>query len=276
MMGKCWSVSFALCLVLGLTALGCGSGSDGSSSGVMVGVDVSPPPSWVYTPAPTATSWPTFTPVPTTLTPTPVPTPALTLGPTLTPWPTLTSTPAPTVVPTEVPTSVPDVSELSPPVLGSPTPGVVNTPEPTVDLTPSPTPYGKIWNDDFFFWQQSFFPLQSSEVPQYLNDNEWEKLPPPVDFVSRFSRFVIWVVVFDGSRADPDFVMNGFVRWIEMPPGDESLIMLESPVELSVPAPFFYTGLGRASPGFWRVGNYRIELLDDRYEPVVGWNFEVK
>ena len=158
----------------------------------------------------------------------------------------------------------------------SPTPEILSTPEPMVDLTPSPTPYGKIWSDDFFFWQQSFFPLQSTEVPQYLNDNEWEKLPAPVEFVSRFSRFVMWVVVFDGSRADPDFVMNGFVRWTEILPSGEPLIMLESPVELSVLAPFFYNGLGRQTPGFWRVGNYRIELLDDRYEPVVGWNFEVK
>ena len=271
-------VLLALCFPLGLVfALGCGE-YGGESPVVDSGeVLLSPPPSWVYTPGPTATQWPTFTPVPTpTLTPTPmvVPTrvPTSTLFPTSTP---ILSPEPPVSTLAVVPTPFVEGATVVPQPVETP-PAVVETPEVEVELTPSPTPYGKVWNHDFFFWQQSLFPLQSSVVPDYLNNREWEKLPRPAEFISRSTRYVIWVVVFDGSQADPDFVMNGFVRWTQLPPVGDSLVMLENPVELSPTFPFFYAGLGTDTPGFWMIGSYRVDLLDDRYEPVVGWTFEVR
>ena len=258
-------VSSCFLLLTGFVA--CGWGGSQAVSDDFVQETPEPAPSWVYVPEATATPWPTFTPVP-TVTPAPTANPVPTVGPTATLAPTVTPTLVPTAEPTEVlaTTEVIVVAEA----------GVAETAEPTAGLTPGPTPYGKIWSDDFFFWQQSLFPLQTGDTPSYLANREWDKLPRPVGFVSRLTKFVVWVVIFDGSRASDDFVMKGFVRWSETPDDRDSLIMLESPVTLSKEDPFFYTGLGTHTPGFWKIGKYRIELLDDRYKPVVGWTFEVR
>ncbi len=255
----------ALAFLLLLVLLGCGGGDEpGRVEPAAVAALPTPTEAWVYVPAATATPWPTFTPVPTpTLTPTPA------LVPTWTPAPTRAPTPVPSPKPTVEPTSVPVV-------LPAEEPGEVLEPPPTGARAPTPTPYGKIWRGEFFFELQTFFPVQVDEVPQYLNDGAWEMLPEPSEFVSRFSKFLYWVVVFDPSEADDDFLMDGFIRWTDVTPGRDSLVMLERGVELSKSMPFFFTGLGRKTPGLWQPGQYRVDLLDDRYEPVVGWAFEVR
>ena len=261
-------VSSCFFLLTGFVA--CGLGGSQAVSDDFVQETPEPAPSWVYVPEATATTWPTFTPVP-TVTPAPTATPFPTVGPTA----TLAATVIPTLVPTAEPMEVLEVRATAEVIVVA-EPVVAEIPEPTAALTPGPTPYGKIWSDDFFFWQQSLFPLQTGDTPSYLVNREWDKLPRPVGFVSRLTKFVVWVVIFDGSRASDDFVMKGFVRWSETPDDRDSLIMLESAVTLSKEDPFFYTGLGTHTPGFWKIGKYRIELLDDRYEPVVGWTFEVR
>ncbi len=219
---------------------------------------------WTYTPSPTSTAWPTFTPVPES-----------TLAP------VLLSTPVPAPLPASTPGSVPAAvsTPVPAPATARPEPAV-SGPESTPVPEPSPTPFGKLPGAPAFFRQQSLFPLQESELPEYLQSGDFElqleQLPAPAEVISRVTRYVVWVVVFDLSRAPGDFVMDGYVRWIDLASGLEPLVMLESAVQLSRAQPLFYYGLGRDSTGFWNPGLYRLELLDGRYELVLDWTFEVR
>ena len=220
---------------------------------VSEGAGLSESSAWVYTPVPTATPWPTFT-----LAPTQTPTP--TLMPTATPRPTNTS--APTAPPTPTLESV--AFTLSP------------TGQPALVQELLPTPYGKLWNGPAYFDRQSVFPLQVSEPPGFLMEGDLERLPEPSKVISRTTRYILWVVAYDMSDAPEDYTLDGRVRWLDVTPGLDPLLMMENEVRLSKTESFFFSGMGRDTPGFWTPGVYRTELLDDRLETVLGWTFEVK
>lgn len=258
-------------LWLGLADCGQGRNSD------MVGYvppTAGPPATWTFEVLPTATPWPTFTPLP-TATPTP------------TPYPTIfvpTATPFPTAVPVE--TLVPEVVEVDVLEVGVPGDGgdegpaagvggkaaVLGVPEPT----PSPTPFGKLWMDDYVFRGQTLVPLVNDDVPGYINDWDWAKFPKAAEVINRNTRFVLWVVGFDSSGAKPGFEMEGYVRWTDITPGREELVMHESRVQLSHGVTNFYRGLGRQTPGLWKTGRYKVEFLDNRGVVVVGREFRVR
>ncbi len=245
-----------LLVVAALLVLGCGPEPGPVSR---TGPVATMPPEtvvWSYTPAPTSTAWPTFTPVPTPI-PTAVPPPSPTSGPTPTPWPTQEA----------VATPEPGVTAL---------PVLVLTPAPERAPTPAPTPYGKLPGAPVFFEAQTFFPLQKPELPERLRMGDTGNWPIPEEVVSQTTRFVVWAVSFDVSQVGDDFFMEGYVRWHQVTPTLEPLLMRETPVRLSKEMPFFYTGLGRTTPGFWNPGVYRLELLDMEYNSLVGWTFEVR
>ena len=173
----------------------------------------------VYVLPPTATAWPTFTPAPT-------PTAAPPLAPTQTPVPTATAWPR------------------MPSVLVS---GRSSSGGPTLEI--SPTPYGKLHGGDVFLERQVLSVFRGGDLPAYLLSQDWDGLPPPARVVSSDTRYMLWVVVFDFTQAEPDYRMPGFVRWWSFRPGVEPAMMLEAPMTVSAGSPFFYHGLGRDEPG---------------------------
>lgn len=196
----------------------------------------------------TATPWPTFTPVPTS-TPTAVP-------PTPTPtriWPTFT--PVPTRTPTPAPTGAVEVVETR---------------------VPTPTPYGRYPGRELYFLQQSLFPLQVGEFPDYVTEGRWEELPRPYDVISRRANFITWVVLLDGAGLADDEVVNGYVRWMDVSPGWPELVMLENEVVLTKEQSVFYVALGNVQEGIWEEGLYRVVFLDGELNEVVSWEFEVR
>ena len=210
-----------------------------------------------YTPLPTATSWPTFTPV-VVATPTAVPVETPTVVPAAVP------TVGATFVVTEVPQGTATVEPLP-----------TEEPTPTPTVVPTPTPYGKWAGAPVFFVRQSLFSLDSTELPEYLESGDVARWPDPAEVISRTSHFVVWAVAFDLSEVADEFVIDGYVRWVDLAP-EEPLVMRESEVRLSKAEPLFYMGLGRESHGFWNPGVYGLELLDSQYEVVVEWTFEVR
>ena len=239
---------FSLLLALGCGPLGRGQGSSDPGGGPLAG-SFSPagsPSGDVYALPPTATAWPTFTPAPT-------PPPAPPLAPTQTPVPTATAWPR-----------MPSVLVSRPSSSGGPTPEI------------SPTPYGKLHGGDVFLERQVLSVFRGGDLPAYLLSRDWDSLPPPARVVSSDTRYMLWVVVFDFTQAEPDYRMPGFVRWWSFRPGVEPAMMLEAPMTVSAGSPFFYHGLGRDEPGLWTPGRYRVEFLDDRYQLVVDADFEVR
>ena len=213
-----------------------------------------PPPGGAagsYSQPSTATPWPTFTPVP-TLTPVPAPAPTQTPLPTATLWPIRPSGLAGLTLPPG------DVAL---------TPGAPGVP---------PTPYGKLPDAWVFLDKQALTAFWGGPLPEYLQARQWDRLPAPVELVSTDTRYMLWVVVFDFRQAEPDYEMRGYVRWLNLLPDADPLVMFESPMTVSSASPFFFHGLGGDEPGLWSPGLYRVEFLDDRHRVVVDADFEVR
>ena len=255
-MGK-WAVA-ALVVLLGMGAVGLWlAGMGGGEGGTVAGesgearVGAGAQVAGVVTAAPTATPWPTFTPLP-TASPTPVPP---TMMPTVV-WPTFTPVPTKTALPgvsgTVEPTATPDVR------------------------LPTPTPYGQYPGKEVFFLQQSLFPLQVGEFPDYVLEARWDDLPAAYDVISSRARFVAWVVMFDASKIGEGEEIKGVVRWMDVTPGWPEMIMLETEVVLEREKSVFYVALGNVRLGIWKTGFYRVVFLDQRLEEVVAWDFEVR
>lgn len=209
--------------------------------------------------------------------------------PTATPWPTFTAVPTATTRPTRVPrpTFTPKPTRVVKNLLklgdvvgkdesGAPLEGVDDGVVATAAPTPGPTPYGQLYRGGVRLVTQSFFPLQSTELPDYLKEKRFELLPPPAEFVLSSVPFLMWGVSFDVSAAEEDFSMDGLIRWVQRsgPLGDA--VMYENSVSISKEEPFFYTGLGDESGQLWKTGFYRVEFLDDRGRRAVSWEFEVR
>ena len=233
-----------ICLVSG-----CGGG--GSGEGVTVGADEVRAAELVYTPFPTATAWPTFTP-----------------------YPTAEPTDAPIPVPSPTPTLVPAVAPTLAPIV----------PEEGIDVraaTPMPTPYGKYPGKEVYFRRQLLFPLLADEVPDYVWGGLVEQWPPSFKVVKEYTPYVVWAVAYDLGGVGGDEVIKGVVRWWDMTPGWEPLLIMEQRVNLSDHEDIFYVGLGEdperpGSRAVWRKGRYKLEFLSDELEPVVDWVFEVR
>ncbi len=245
-----WIHVLAVDAVFLLPLLGCGLLGAGDSVGP--GPGPSPPslsqagvePGPVHVSPPTATPWPTFTPAPTPtprLTPTPTPRPA----PTATPWPRYS----------------PGRVDLVPSASGTPIP---------------PTPYGKLHGGQVFLEKEVLVVFWGGDLPDYLQGRDWSRMPESMEVVPSDIPYMLWVVAFDFTQAEPDYEMEGFIRWRSVPPGVEPVIMFEDRVTVSARSPFFYRGLGRDGPGIWNPGFYRVEFLDDRYQVVVHADFEVR
>ena len=249
-----------------------------------------------FVPDSTATPWPTFTPMP-------VPTDATSGVLIQDSVPGGTGEAPSGVLVTGVGTPEPEVV-----VLPSPTPGRVAlstvTPVPaapgvtvyptvvTAGATqvivpgttpgPGPTPYGRLVppGDDGVgevrFAHQTLFALQRPEIPLAFRTGIIEDLPGSASFVSQTSRFVIWVVVFDVSDAVPGWSMDGYVRWYNVNRGFDPLLMMERDVSVTHEAFMFFEGLGTELPGFWRPGQYKVQYLNEDYEEVVSWEFDVR
>ena len=175
---------------------------------------------------------------------------------------------ASTVVPTEVPAEVPtEVSAVVP----ADVPTVEATEVRPADVTPvvtatpvrepSPTPYGKVPGFPVAMAQQTVFPLMTTDLPDYLESGELSRWPVGSELISRGVNFVVWAVAFDMSEVSEDFVLDGYVRWVQMTSEVESVVMLESPVALSKAEPLFYEGLGRNYPGVLEPGNLPVGIL---------------
>ena len=240
-----------------LLSVGCGGGRSEERSLVFL---QTPPPAveWTYVPDSTATPWPTFTPVPT---PTLMPTP----------WPTVTPTLVPTATPVPERTRVANSAGGVSPVL--PDDGVVQA---SPMLVPTPTPYGWLGAGRMRFDRQVLLPLQVLELPDYIASPDWSRLPSPARVISRTTKMAFWLVIFDPSGLEREYTEMGYVRWMDVTPGLEPLVMFEKEVELTFDIPYFFVALGDRKPGFWKPGVYRVEFLTDVYELVVDWEFEVR
>ena len=253
-------VAVVVLLVISVAGVWLGGRGEGSGGSVMdledsnvlrEGVAVAPFDGEVEV-SPTSTPWPTFTPLPTpTLTPVP-PTPTPTVV-----WPTFTPLPTEPALPV---------------VLGTP---AVATEVPVTRM-PTPTPYGRYPGEELFFLQQSVFPLQVGEFPDYVIEGRWDELPKAYEVISSRAKFVAWVVLFDSSKMEVDSEVRGFVRWMDVTPGWEPIVMLENEVVLTKELSVFYTALGNVRPGVWNNGVYRVVFLDKGLNEVVSWDFEVR
>ena len=262
----------ALLLLAMAVVVACGGGRPEPTLGpeiVQVTVVVPAP---LYTPGPTATAYPTFTPLPT-------PTP--TLPPTNTPWPTPTRTPLPTPLPTPTPA---ETEEPEPELTPSPT-GPAGTPGPTQEYLPIPTPFGRMDvdpdnpDDDLYLVQQSLFPYQYSEPPEFLVRGDMSGLPQSEDFISRTTRYIYWVLYYEerGGGLPEDWSMKGYWRLTDL--GTDILpafAMIEQPITITKEGPSFMVGIGKPTPGFWQQGRYRFDFMDDKFNEVAFWEFEVR
>ena len=246
-----------LCLVL-VIALGFCVG--GSGGGVVVDDHGSVPPAGLapnerplYTASPTATPWPAFTPV--------VVAP---VAPTSTPWPTFTPEP----------TDDSSVRSVAISLLGSGDRPVGGGS--AVDAVPTATPVQEFSPVDAPVVRQTFFPLQSVQLPDSIAENRLENLPEPVRTVRVGVPFLIWGVWFDFREAPEDFEMEAMVRWVTVGGTMGDLVVHQSQVELSRNVPFFYSGLGDPHGRVWKPGSHRVELVSQRGNRLVSWSFEVR
>ena len=245
-----WSYVLAIVVIFLLPLLGCGflEGGDsvgpgpGSSTPPLSQVGVEPGPVHVF--PPTATPWPTFTPVPT-----------------------------PTVVPTRMPTRQPAPTATPWPRYF---PGRVDPPSSASGGSTPTAPYGKLHSGQVFLEKEALVVFWGGDLPDYLEDRDWDLMPESVKVVSSEIHYMLWVVAFDFTHAEPGYEMEGFIRWRSVPPGVQSIIMFEDQLTISAASPFFYRGLGDDAPGIWNPGFYRVEFLDDRYQVVVHADFEVR
>ena len=264
-----WSYVLAVVAIFLLPLLGCGFLGAGNSVGPGPGSTpslsqavVEPGPGHVS--PPTATPWPTFTPVPTA-------TPWPTFTPAPTPWPTFT--PVPTVVLTPVPTPSPAPARTPWPRYS---PGRVD-PVPSAGERPiPPTPYGKLRGGQVFLEKEALVAFWGGDLPDYLLGRDWSRIPESVKVVPSDIPYLLWVVAFDFTQAEPGYEMEGFIRWLSVPPGVEPVIMFEDRVTVSARSPCVCRGLRQVNTGTWNTGFYRVEFLDDRYQVVVHADFEVR
>lgn len=238
---------FLLFTALAVACQGGGQSSGGAvlpaSPGFPPG-DGAVPSSAVQQLPPTATPWPTFTPAPT---------------PTVTPAPTPTQRPAPT--PTPWPRR---------PALGSIVPGATPTPGLERSSPGGPEDFG------VYLAKQSLVPFWGVQLPDYLVAMDWNRMPESPGVVSPNIPYMLWVVVFDFSEADPGYEIDGLIRWWSTPGDRPPVIMFETPATLSDEFSFFYHGLGDDAPGIWAPGFYRAEFLDGRGSVIARASFEVR
>ena len=229
----------------------CGAPADAAPGAVSweapAGQFQSQPQPQSFTPSATATPWPTFTPAPTP-TAAPVTLPTNPPGPTATPWPRFS------------PDSVPGES---PPGGG-------------LDPEPSPAPGGELRRNGVFLVKQGLSPFRGGGLPDYLEQRDWDRMPPPAPVVAFGVRYMLWVVAFDFSQAAPGYEAQGLVRWLSVPPGAGPVVMFETPMTVSARSPFFYHGLGGGEPGIWTPGSYRVEFLDGQGDTAAQAGFEVR
>ena len=229
----------------------CGAPADAAPGAVSweapAGQFQSQPQPQSFTPSATATPWPTFTPAPTP-TAAPVTLPTNPPGPTATPWPRFS------------PDSVPGES---PPGGG-------------LDPEPSPAPGGELRRNGVFLVKQGLSPFRGGGLPDYLEQRDWDRMPPPAPVVAFGVRYMLWVVAFDFSQAAPGYESQGLVRWLSVPPGAGPVVMFETPMTVSARSPFFYHGLGGGEPGIWTPGYYRVEFLDGQGDTAAQAGFEVR
>ena len=244
-----WSHILAVFAIFLLPLLGCGFlgardsvGPGPGSTPSLSQAGVEPGPGHVF--PPTATPWPTFTPVPT---PTAVPTlmPTRQPAPIATPWPRY------------FPGRVDPVSSAS------------------GDSTPS-APYGKLHSGQVFLEKEALVVFWGGDLPDYLEDQDWDLMPESVEVVSSDIHYMLWVVVFDFTQAEPGYEMEGLIRWRSVHPGVESIIMFEDKVTISADNPCVCRGLGDDDPGTWNPGFYQVQFLDDLRQVVVVADFEVR
>ena len=119
-------------------------------------------------------------------------------------------------------------------------------------------------------------PFRGGELPDYLAERDWNRMPSPSRVVSSDTRYMLWVVAFDFTQASPDYEVPGLIRWRSVPPGVDPVIMFEVPFTISAETPFFYHGLGRDDPGLWLPGFYRVEFLGALREVAAYAEFEVR
>ena len=174
----------------------------------------------------------------------------------------------------------------------TPTPWPTFTPAPTpwpryspgrVDLVPSaserpipPTPYGKLHGGQVFLEKEALVAFWGGDLPDYLQDHDWSRIPESVKVVPSDVPYLLWVVAFDFTQAEPGYEMEGFIRWLSVPPGVQPIIMFEDQVTVSALSPCVCRGLRQVNTGTWNPGFYQVEFLDDRYQVVVHADFEVR
>ena len=203
--------SFRVLLFLLLfLALACGGPeSDGPAVAETVsraGSGVESSPELLDIPIPTATAWPTFTPVATAIA-TPSPAPTRPPAPTATPWPRVS---------------------------------LDRKPENSADgadKTASFSDGGELERNNVFLEKQALLPFRGGELPDYLAERDWNRMPSPSRVVSSDTRYMLWVVAFDFTQASPDYEVPGLIRWRSVPPGVDPVIMFEVPFTISAETP---------------------------------------
>ena len=200
--------------------------------------------------------------------------------PTFTPWPTFTLAPTPVPTPSPVPTNPPAPTATPWPRGVLETKAAKSTEVPPVSLviprSPAPVPGAGLEDMNVFLEKQALLPFRGGDLPDYLVERDWDRMPPTPALFRSGSRYMLWVVAFDFSEAEPGLEPEGLVRWWSAPPGVEPLVMFEVPVVFSSEHPFFYHGLGRDDAGFWMPGFYRVEFLDAAGNVAAASGFEVR
>ena len=218
---------------------------------------------------------------------------------TLTPEPTATFTPAPptatlpptrTPRPTRIPTATLPVATIVIPeeMLNDPTPPPHATPAPTPDLARRELEVDGWVQLPVELDRQTLLAVDhpECELPGEIKDFEGEwPVPPPLEFVSRNTPCVFWGAMFRFGPEDADYVFKGRVRWWQLPPPPElvggaivppRLRHEDRDIVLSAASPLFLVGHGSDLQRIWRAGEYRVELVNEEFRPVIEWFFTVR
>ena len=286
-------VSGTLAFLILALGISCGGGDTGQPSTVSPGrlVPVTPVPTARGTPLllHTATPHPTFTPVPTQ---TPRrPTPTVRVADTLTyrareslglppsERPTLVFTPGPTSG-VSVPTATPDASISQ----GTPAPSPTSAGTEGSTEPPTPTPLASIPGDDpgsaAFLIFHTFFPTTTPDLPPSLQViSDIADLPTRFEFVTASAVALHWLIFYDVSFLPDSWVRPVYVRWYNLHDGVEYL-MLEQAYDLSGQHDLAFIRASVADPPdgelLWRLGNYRVKLMDWNLDEVLRWDFDVR
>lgn len=120
------------------------------------------------------------------------------------------------------------------------------------------------------------FPYQYETAPRFLSvgDVDW---PQTTDYISRGSRYVYWAIEFDDSNAVEGWEATFFMRWEDVElVAATGRAMIEAPIVASGTRSTIYQGVGRQTPGFWKLGSYRVVLLDEGYGDILAHEFSVR